>query len=254
MSTAVPSRTAWFRTFTPRPAATTRLLCFPHAGGAASAFRGWAAGLPASVEVTAVQYPGRQDRYEEAPASDMTALVAAITGSIGPLLDRPVAFFGHSMGATVAYEVARALPRELRPALVHLFASARRAPDRCRPPGPEFRGDEGVLRYVRDLGGTGAALLDHPELLAVALPALRADFALIDTYRHRPGAPLMCPVTALVGSDDTYNTPADAQEWARFTTAGFGLHVLPGGHFYTETATDELLEVVTGRLAPAGRP
>ncbi|MFI9239250.1 thioesterase II family protein [Streptomyces sp. NPDC053079] len=254
MSTAAPTRSAWFRTFTPRPAARIRLICFPHAGGAASAFRGWAAGLPASVEVTAVQFPGRQDRYDETPPSDMAALVAAITEEIGPLLDRPVAFFGHSMGATVAYEVARALPRELRPALVHLFASARRAPAECRPLAPEFQGDEGVLRYVRGLGGTGAALLADPALLDVALPVLRTDFGLIDTYRHQPGAPLMCPVTAIVGSDDTYNTPAEAQAWSHYTTAAFGLHVLPGGHFYTETATEELLEVVTERLAPAVRP
>ncbi|MFF4735079.1 thioesterase II family protein [Streptomyces sp. NPDC001262] len=254
MSTAARPHAAWFRTFAPRPAAETRLFCFPHAGGAASAFRGWAAGLPASVEVTAVQYPGRQDRYDEDPAPDMATLVADITEAIVPLVDRPVAFFGHSMGATVAYEVARALPRELRPALVRFFASARRAPDACRPLDPGFRGDDGIVRYIRALGGSGAALLADPELLEVALPALRGDFGLIETYRHVPGAPLICPVTAVVGADDSHNAPADVQRWARYTTSAFELRVLPGGHFYTETATEELLGLLAGRLAPAHRP
>ncbi|WP_432140283.1 thioesterase II family protein [Streptomyces sp. bgisy084] len=254
MNTTASSRPFWFRTFVPRPAAESRLFCFPHAGGAASAFRGWATGLPASVEVTAIQYPGRQDRYDENPAPDMATLVKEISEAIGPLVDRPVAFFGHSMGGTVAYEVARALPRELRPALVRLFVSARRTPDKCRPLAPEWQSDDGLLRYIRGLGGTGAALLAEPELLPVALPVLRGDFQLIDTYSHVPGAPLMCPVTALVGADDIHNTPADAEGWSRYTTSGFEVCVLPGGHFYTETATEELLELLADRLVPAHRP
>ncbi|MEV4439747.1 alpha/beta fold hydrolase [Streptomyces sp. NPDC049577] len=249
MTTADRSR--WFRTFLPRPAASVRLFCFPHAGGAASAFRDWGAGLPASVEVTAVQYPGRQDRFDEDAAPDMATLAGQITEAIRPLLDRPVAFFGHSLGGTVAYEVARALPGELRPALVRFFASARKAPAACRPLGPEYRGDEGLLRYLRALGGAGAALLADPELLEVALPVLRGDFRLADTYRHRPGPPLLCPVTAITGADDAFNTPDHAKEWARYTTGGFDLNVLPGGHFYTETATAELLALLAGRLAPA---
>ncbi|MFF0161138.1 thioesterase II family protein [Streptomyces sp. NPDC005263] len=247
---------AWFRTFTPRPSAAVRLICFPHAGGAASAFRGWAELLPPSVEVTAVQYPGRQDRVMVDPAPDMDTLVRDITAAITPLLDRPVAFFGHSMGGTVAFEVARALPRDLRPALVRLFASARKPPHACEPLAPEFRGDEGVLRYVAGLGGTGAALLRHEELREIALPVLRGDFHLIDTYAYRPGAPLTCPVTAIAGAFDTSCTRTEAEGWARYTTGPCDVRVLPGGHFYLETVPRELMALIAAQLTvpvPAAR-
>ncbi|MEU7022194.1 alpha/beta fold hydrolase [Streptomyces sp. NPDC046203] len=242
---------AWFRTFLPRPSAELRLICFPHAGGAASAFRGWAELLPSSIEVTAVQYPGRQDRIMADPSPDMDTLVRDLAAEIGPLLDRPVAFFGHSMGGTVAYEVARALPRELRPALVHLFASARKAPGDCVPPAPEYRGDEGMLRYVTSLGGAAGRLVAHEELRDIALFTLRADFHLIDTYTHRPGAPLLCPITAIAGAYDTACTAADSAAWAGYTTGRFELRELPGGHFYLESAPERLMDLLTDTLMPA---
>ncbi|MFJ1867514.1 thioesterase II family protein [Streptomyces sp. NPDC088097] len=241
----------WFRTFVPRPAARLRLICFPHAGGAASAYRGWAEMLPPSIEVTAVQYPGRQDRIMVEQAPDMDTLVREATAEIEPFLDRPVAFFGHSMGATVAYEVARSLPRALRPALVHFFASARKAPDDCAPLAPEFRGDEGMLRYVTGLGGNAGMLLAHEELRELALFVLRGDFHLIDTYTHRPGAPLTCPVTAISGSYDAACTRADAAAWERYTTGAFDLRELNGGHFYLESAPEGLMALLADTLAPA---
>ena len=246
-----PPASVWFRTFVHRPAAELRLVCFPHAGGTAAGFRGWGEQLPPSIEVVAVQYPGRQDRFGEPPAPDMATLADEITRSLLPLLDRPVAFFGHSMGGTVAYEVARRLPRELRPALVRLFASARRGPAECRPLEPRYRGVEGLVTYVRELGGMGAALLDDPDLREIVIPPLLGDFHIVDTYRHVPGRPLSCPVTAVVGSHDPSNTRAEGEQWAQYTTADFEVRELPGGHFYTETATAELMALLTEKLAPA---
>ncbi|MGK4582315.1 thioesterase II family protein [Kitasatospora sp. HPMI-4] len=251
MTTAPAATSVWFRTFVPRPAARIRLVCFPHAGGAASSFRSWTGLLPPSVELVAVQYPGRQDRFGEEPAADMATMVGEISRALIPLLDRPTAFFGHSMGATVAFETARRLPSPVRPALVRLFTSARRAPADCRPLPPEFQGEEGVLAYVRRLGGAGAAMLDDEELRELALPALRGDFALTGGYRYSPGAPLLCPITSLVGDQDDSNTTADAWRWAAYSTAGHEVQVLPGGHFYTETATAELIALLVDRLGAA---
>lgn len=224
-----------------------RLVCFPHAGGAAAAFRGLADRLPPSVELVAVQYPGRQDRYGEPFAPDLDTLAAGIAAAIEPLLDRPVAFFGHSLGATVAFETARRLPARYRPALRHFFASARRAPMVPNPFAP-LLDDAGVLAYVRGLGGLGAQLLADEDLREMALPVLRADFHLVDTYRYTPGAPLLCPITALVGQDDQACGPADGRRWAECTAGGFDLQVMPGGHFYLESAGAELVSLLTDRL------
>ncbi|WP_316522803.1 thioesterase II family protein [Kitasatospora brasiliensis] len=238
----------WFRTYAARPQARVRLVCFPHAGGSAAAFRELSGRLPASVELTAVQYPGRQDRYGEPPAPDMDTLATTIAAAVEPLLDRPVAFFGHSLGATVAFETARRLSSRHRPALRHLFASARRAPA-VPNQGPDIgRDDASVLAYVRGLGGTGAALLEDEDLREMALPVLRADFRLVDTYRYSPGAPLLCPITAVVGAEDDACRPDHARRWAECTAAGFDLRVLPGGHFYPETHPAELTELLTGTL------
>ncbi|WP_441245343.1 thioesterase II family protein [Kitasatospora sp. McL0602] len=239
----------WFRTFVPRPHARVRLVCFPHAGGAAAAFRGLAGQLPPSVELVAVQYPGRQDRYGEQPAPDMDTLAGDIAAAITPLLDRPVAFFGHSLGGTVAFETARKLPARYRPALRHFFASARRAPSVPNPNAALLQDDAGVLEYVRRLGGLGAQLLEDEELREMALPVLRADFHLVDTYTYTPGAPLLCPLTAVVGEDDAACRPEDARRWAECTAGGFDLQVLPGGHFYLESAAAELTALLTDKLA-----
>jgi surfactin synthase thioesterase subunit len=199
------------------------------------------------VELTAVQYPGRQDRYGETPAPDLDTLAAAIAAAVEPLLDRPVAFFGHSLGATVAFETARRLSSRHRPALRRLFASARRAP---AVPGPAGigRDDATVLDYVRRLGGTGARLLEDEDLREMALPVLRADFHLVDTYTYVPGAPLLCPITAVVGEEDGACRPEHALRWAECTAGGFDLRVLPGGHFYPETHPAELTALLTGTL------
>ncbi|MGF1426920.1 thioesterase II family protein [Kitasatospora sp. LaBMicrA B282] len=239
----------WFRTPTPRPHARVRLVCFPHAGGSAGAFRALAGDLPADVELVAVQYPGRQDRYGESPATDLDTLAGDIAAAIEPLLDRPVAFLGHSLGGTVAFETARRLSSRHRPALRHLFASARRAPS-VPNPFPPLLDEAGVLAYVRTLGGVGAQLLQDAELREMALPVLRADFHLVDTYRYRPGAPLLCPITAVVGRDDEACRPEDARRWAECTAGGFELRTVAGGHFYFESTTTELVALLTERLAP----
>lgn len=224
------------RTPRPRPDAELRLVCLPHAGGAASSFRGWAGAVPAGVELVTVQYPGREDRIREEPWTDALAMAEALVGLLGADA-RPLVLFGHSLGGTLGYEVARRLPRPPE----RLVVSARIAP--TVPPATVFRGgtDEELAAELSRLGGTDAAVLAHPELRALVLPAFRADLRAANGYVHPPGPPLRCPVHLLLGADDPAVAAPDALRWAEVAPAGFTHRVLPGGHFYLYEQRDEVL-------------
>ncbi|MCX4639690.1 thioesterase [Streptomyces sp. RPA4-5] len=237
----------WFRRPRPVPDPRMRLVCFPHAGGAASFFRDWPQWLPADIEVVAVCYPGREDRIAVPPVESMDALADRIAGELVPALDRPLAFFGHSMGASVAHEVALRIERRHGRVLSRLLVSSRSAPSRLRPSGISRESDEVLVADVMALGGTFSAALDHPDLRELLLPAIRADYRLIDDYR--PPAPLPrlgVPVTALLGDRDPHVHEADMRAWAEVTEGDFGLRVRPGDHFY-------LLEQAPSLVAEVGR-
>lgn len=233
----------WLRTFVPRPEATAQLVCFPYAGGAASAFRDWATLLPPSVELIAVQYPGRQDRMADPLPSRLVTLADEIAAAIAPLR-RPTAFFGHSMGATVAYEAARRLRPRYPSPLARLFVSACRAPLTHRP-APRLALDDDKLRdYVRSLDRADAGVLEDEEVWRLTLPTLRHDFGLIEDYEYVPGAPLGCPITAIAGDRDETVSLADAARWAELTVGPFDVMELSGGHFYFDGALPELARVL----------
>lgn len=221
----------WFRCAEARPWASMRLFCLPHAGGSAVFYRPWAKEISPAVEVHAVQYPGRADRMADAFVTDAHQLARLIAGAMAPLMDRPAALFGHSMGAVLAYEVARLL-QERGSAPVHVFASGARPPHDRGDDRVAGRDDDGVVAEMVRLGGTDADALRDPELRELVLPYVRNDFALIEDYAHRDGTRLTVPLTAVIGDADPHVTEEQARGWGEVTGGRFALRTLPGGHFY----------------------
>ncbi|MFI5528213.1 thioesterase II family protein [Kitasatospora sp. NPDC051853] len=238
----------WIRRFHAAPGARVRLVCLPHAGGSASFYFPASRALAPQVDVLAVQYPGRQDRHTEPPVDDLDTLAGRICAALLPYTDLPLALFGHSMGALLAFEVARRLETHgVR--LVQLMVSGRRPP--CLPEWgrTHLLPDEQLLDDLRALDGTSAQLLGDEELMRMLLPTLRADYRAVETHRHRIGPPLGCPITVLTGDRDPKVTPLEACRWSEHTTEGFDLRVYPGGHFYLSEQLPAVLETITERLA-----
>ncbi|WP_396454204.1 thioesterase II family protein [Actinomadura sp.] len=242
----------WFRCAETRPWASMRLFCLPHAGGSAVFYRPWAKEVSQAVEVHAVQYPGRADRLADAMVTDAHQLARLVAGAMAPLMDRPAALFGHSMGAVLAYEVARLL-QERGSAPVHVFASGARPPhDRDDGRRVSDMDDDGVVEEMIELGGSDAEALRDPELRELVLPYVRNDFALIENYEHRDGTRLEVPLTAVIGDSDPHVSEEQARGWARVTDGRFALKVMPGGHFYlTDRQSAVIAEIHRALEVPA---
>lgn len=242
---------AWVKCPVANPSARVRLFCLPYAGGGASIFRDWGHLLPARVEVCPIQLPGREARVSEPPFTSMVELTEAICGALHPFLDRPFAFFGHSMGALVGFECVRYLCREHLPIPVLLCISAHRAPQLRQSGEPlHTRSDKQLLDAVRRIKGTPDAVLAHSELMHLLLPTLRADFAVVETYHYVSTAPLPCAISAFGGlRDDISRTELAA--WGEQTRGRFALHMLPGDHFFIHSARAALLTYLAHDLVQA---
>jgi medium-chain acyl-[acyl-carrier-protein] hydrolase len=231
------------------PQASLRLFCFPYAGGAALTFRTWPDSLPRAIEICPVELPGRGKRITSAPFTRLQLLVQAIAIAILPYLDKPFAFFGHSMGGLVSFELARLLRKNYGKSPVHLFVSGYRAPQVPDPDPPihalpEFE----FLEELRRLNGTPEVVLQNTELMQLLLPALRADFAVIETYTYTPESSLDCPITAFGGLQDREVSYDDLKVWQEQTNAAFSLHMLPGDHFFLQSAQPLLLHLLSQKL------
>jgi surfactin synthase thioesterase subunit len=243
MSTTHPDDGLWCRRYRETADPVARLVCFPHAGGTAPFYRPVPFALRAEVEVVAIQYPGRQDRRGEPAIDSVPVLADRVHEVLARRPALPVTLFGHSMGAVVAFEVARRFEAAGQPP-VRLFASGRRGPATHRAESVHRGDDEAILAEIRRLNGSAAAVLDDDELMRAALPALRADYRAVETYSCAPDTTVSCPVTVLTGDADPKTSVAEAREWERHTTGGFDLQVFPGGHFFLTGELPRIVELL----------
>ncbi|MEU7530523.1 alpha/beta fold hydrolase [Saccharothrix sp. NPDC042600] len=235
----------WFGPTTGR----VRLVCFHYAGGTASMFRDWPGRLPEDVSLVAVQLPGRDTRLDEHPHDRMGPLVAELVDVLSPVLDTPFAFYGHSMGARVSLFLAHALRALGGPDPLSLFVASSAAPALMTRVRGWDESDDGLVQYLRDLGGTPPIVFERPDLLELFLPALRADLTVVATAGPPPRPALTVPLHVFSGADDVEASAERMAAWSEETTGPFTHEVVKGGHFFTPEGTTHVLNRIRKGLA-----
>jgi surfactin synthase thioesterase subunit len=238
----------WVMRFRPATDSPTRLVCFPHAGGSATFFHPLAIRFSPAADVIAMQYPGRQDRRREPCIEDIGVLADRLTDELSALSPKPTVFFGHSMGATLAFETAWRLEQAGTHAPRALLVSGRRSPLSYRRERVHTRDDEGIVAELKRLGGTDMELVDD-EILRLTMPAIRSDYRAIETYVGVPGRRLRCGIVALTGDADPLTTVDEANRWREHTEGSFRLAVFPGGHFFLTTNREAVQNQISRELA-----
>jgi medium-chain acyl-[acyl-carrier-protein] hydrolase len=227
-----------------------RLFCFPYAGGGTVTYRSWGRLLTPNVEVFAMQLPGREQRLSEPPIHSSGEMTNLLVEVLQHFVDIPFALFGHSMGAVLAYETARRLLTETGRQPYRLFVSGHRAPHLPYPRRPSHGlPDAEFIAEVRALNGSAPEVFEHAELLEILLPMMRADFELSETYTELPGPLLSCPLIAFGGDADASVPRAEVEAWRNVTSGRFRPVVLPGNHFFINTARERVLDIVASELS-----
>jgi medium-chain acyl-[acyl-carrier-protein] hydrolase len=241
--------TSWIVRHIPRPQSRVRLICFPHAGGAAWAYQRWVPRLPTDVELCAVELPGHGTRIREPLLEDFDAVFGQMVEALQPEFDRPLCLFGHSLGAILAFEVARRL-RSGSVEVVHLFVSGHNAPQNARDVEDVSQLDDAALtdRLIK-LNCSPPAVLHNSELMRLVLPVIRADFAIYSSYAYRDNGPLSCPITTFGGIQDPHTELTGLQAWHHQTTGPFSLRQFMGDHFFVYHAEREILHLLAAELA-----
>jgi medium-chain acyl-[acyl-carrier-protein] hydrolase len=241
----------WFERYPSTAALRLRLVCLPYAGGGPGIYSSWSALLPQSVELGSVLLPGRGMHVKEAPVTSIAPLVQQLSDSLASYLDVPLALFGHSMGALLAFELARELRRRGWTQPVILLVSGHAAPQ--LPPLAEpihDLPDSEFVQHIRDFEGTPDEVLQHVELMQIVLPILRADFSMLEAYQYVDEGPLSCAVSAFGGWQDSSLQQEQLEAWRQQTLGPFRLRMFQGGHFYLNQARPALLQAINHDLQP----
>ena len=245
--TAAVADSLWIRRPAPNPQARLRLFCFPYAGSTASAFRNWPDHLPACVEVCPLQLPGRENRLDEVPFTSLEPMVRTLANVLSPFMDRPFAFYGHSMGTLIAFELARELRRLRRPLPVQLFVSGRCAPHISDPDKRLHKlSDAEFIEGLRRYNGTPEAVLNNAALMEFMLPLLRADFTACETYTCKGEQPLDIPISAFAGTEEYCRDMLGA--WGDQTSAHFEEELVTGGHFFLHSERARFVGIISRKL------
>jgi len=241
---------SWLLRRSRRPAAGHRLYCFPFAGGSPGIYLSWERRLP-EVEVWGVLPPGRGKRYDEPPIDQVSELVRALLAEVE--FQPPFLLFGHSLGGLLAFETARGLQAVGRPGPEALIVSAHRPPHQPCEEAPISGWPEAQFRAeVEQRYPAPAELVEDPELLAQSYRMLRADLAMVETYRYQPAQPLSCPIAVVSGVDD-YWSEQELTGWARHTSAGCRITLVPGDHHYLLDQPDPVLKIVADLTGAGSR-
>lgn len=230
-----------------------RLYCFCYAGGSANYFLPWQRHLAPGVQLCAVQLPGRGARFKETPFSSISPLIETLAQLIAGQDKTPFSFFGHSLGGLLAFELARYCKSHYLPMPERLIVSGCNGPQRLNPSkGLHRLPDEELIAALRDYNGTPPEILEYRELMELVLPAIRADFSLVETYRYLPLGALDIPITAFAGKRDSYNSVEQVEAWAMETNAAFRTHWFDGDHFFINGEIGDVMANINMELAAAG--
>lgn len=241
----VSDKTPWLVEGKTRIKPKLRLFCLPYAGGGASLFREWQDAMPGDVQVAAIQLPGRENRINETPVDHIREVVSHLVKVLPPYCDIPFMFFGHSLGAKIAFELIRTLRRENGVQPLHLLVSGARAPHMPEPFPLHHLPDEGFIDGLRRYSAMPEEVLQNKELMGLFMPVLRADFSLDETYEYYDDAPFGCPITAFGGTEDHEISQDELLAWKQYTTNEFACHTFPGDHFFIKSSQKAFLGTVT---------
>ncbi len=235
----------WIKFPPSNPQTKYRLFCFPYAGGGTKIFRQWPDQLSKTVEVCSIRLPGREQRIREKLITKLDFLLETMTPYLLPYLDKPFAFFGHSMGALISFELARYLVKNEGLCPWHLFISGYGYPKAKHRNSPIYNLPEALfIEEISRLKGTPQAVLEEEELMKLLVPIFRADFSILETYIYQDFPPLTCPITVFGGLEDERTNEEELQAWCQETKKSFSLNMFPGDHFFIHSQESNILPII----------